>query len=320
MVNPEARRLLELEADWNPEIAASCPAAIGNLLSEILPDPFHAEHEWSPQVLREKRVIGVSATMIEASSRNPSETIWILRDISDQKRMAAEREGARREHALAEIATVLAHEIRNPLGSMELFTGLLAASTTDMPEANQWVTHLQVGLRSLSATVNNVLQFHGQPCGELLPTNLDRPLRETAEFLGPLARQRGLKIQIENSLRTAVVAADVHRLQQVLFNLSLNAFHAMEVGGNLNIRVRPTVALSTPFVQVDFQDEGSGIDPAALQQIFEPGFTTKPGSPGLGLSVCKKVVEQHGGSISVQGSAPQGTTFSVLLPLLKGSE
>ena len=163
--------------------------------------------------------------------RRASETIWILRDISEQKRIAAEREAARRAHALAEIATVLAHEIRNPLGSMELFAGLLAASTAEMPEANQWVTHLQAGLRSLSATVNNVLQFHSQPCGELLPTSLDRLLRETAEFLGPLARQRGLAIRIENRSAAATVAADAHRLQQVFFNLSLNAFHAMQPGG-----------------------------------------------------------------------------------------
>jgi len=145
-------------------------------------------------------------------------------------------------------------------------------------------------------------------------------LRETAEFLGPLARQRGLKIQIENSLRTAVVAADIHRLQQVFFNLSLNAFHAMQSGGVLRIQVRPADTAPDHFVQVDFQDQGRGIDHSELQRIFEPGFTTKAGSPGLGLSVCQKVVEQHGGTITVQSSASPGSTFSILLPLLKGSE
>ncbi len=108
-----------------------------------------------------------------------------LRDISDEKRIAAEREAGRRSHALAEIVTVLAHEIRNPLGSMELFAGLLAGATEEMPEATQWVMHLQAGLRLLAATVNNVLQFHSQPCGELLPVRLDRLLRDTTEFLGP---------------------------------------------------------------------------------------------------------------------------------------
>ena len=124
------------------------------------------------QILPVNRTIGISGAKVEESPGEATETIWILRDISDQKRMAAERESARRAHALAEIATVLAHEIRNPLGSMELFTGLLAGATSELPEANQWVTHLQAGLRSLAATVNNVLQFHSQPCGELISTNV----------------------------------------------------------------------------------------------------------------------------------------------------
>lgn len=318
LLNPEARRLLELQTSWNPEVASAGPAAIQALLTEIPPERFGAEQEWSSSLLGGNKIIGVAATRVETSSPGPSETIWILRDISDQKRVAAERESARRAHALAEIATVLAHEIRNPLGSMELFAGLLEASTADRPEANQWVTHLQAGLRSLSATVNNVLQFHTQPCAELLPTRLDRLLRETAEFLGPLARQRGLTIRIAHLLNKATVACDAHRLQQVFFNLSLNAFQAMQPGGVLLIEVRAANG-SPEFVQLDFQDQGSGIDSLVLKRVFEPGFTSKAGSPGLGLSVCKKVVEQHRGSIRVQSRPAQGTCFSILLPLLKGS-
>lgn len=317
LLNPEARRLLELGPDWNPHSGLPCPAAIEQLLSETFPDRSCSELEWTSSHLRGDKVVGVSARRTEKASQKSCETIWILRDISDQKRAAAERESARQAHALADIATVLAHEIRNPLGSMELFTGLLASATADNAEAAEWVTHLQAGLRSLSATVNNVLQFHSRPCGERLPVRLARLLRETAEFLAPLARQRGLEIGIENSLDQASVAADAHRLQQVFFNLALNAFHAMEPGGVLLIAVS-AAGPGGEFVQVNFQDQGGGIDPGALQKIFNAGFTTKAGSPGLGLSVCSKVVEQHGGMIAVESSVGQGTTFSVFLPLLKG--
>jgi signal transduction histidine kinase len=72
-------------------------------------------------------------------------------------------------------------------------------------------------------------------------------------------------------------------------------------------------------VQVDFEDQGRGIDPALAERIFEPGFTTKAGSPGLGLSVCRKVVEQHGGTIAVERPAEGGSRFSIVLPLAKGS-
>ena len=92
------------------------------------------------------------------------DTIWIIRDITEQKRLASERESARSLRALAEVAAVLSHEIRNPLGSMELFAGLLADATAQMPETRQWVTHLQAGLRTLSSAKQGRGQLHSAQC------------------------------------------------------------------------------------------------------------------------------------------------------------
>jgi len=317
MVNPEARRLLNLDAHWKPSTVSETPTVLEDLLIAGSTSGASSEQEWTSDLIPGDRILAISTATIKAST-NESETIWILRDISDQRRVATEREAARRAHALAEIATVLAHEIRNPLGSMELFTGLLAGATAEMPEASEWVMHLQAGLRSLSATVNNVLQFHSQPCGELLPPEVDRVLRETANFLRPLANERGLRITIENSVGRLRVAADAQRLQQVFFNLSLNAFHAMKRGGALTVRLRWAAGKPERIAQVDFQDQGNGITPELLETIFEPGFTTKAGSPGLGLSVCRKVIEQHGGRICVASQPQQGTTFSIFLPVAGG--
>jgi two-component system sensor histidine kinase FlrB len=319
MVNPEARRLLDLDTQWIPDRDAECPPALSALLSAATPGNSSYEQEWISNPPLCNRSIGISGAKVEESPGDEAETIWILRDTSDQKRIAAERETARRAAALAEIATVLAHEIRNPLASMELFAGLLAGATSQMPEAGEWVTHLQAGLRSLAATVNNVLQFHSQPCGQLISTNVDRLLRETADFLGPLARQRGLEIKIRNPIGRVMVAADAHRLQQVFFNLALNAFQAMKHGGALNIQLQ-WAADCSDSVQIDFEDEGNGIETSQLEKIFEPGFTTKAGSPGLGLSVCKKVIEQHRGSICVESHRQLGTTFSIFLPVSGGTE
>ncbi len=84
--------------------------------------------------------------------------------------------------------------------------------------------------------------------------------------------------------------------------------------------MRAAPDLPGSWAQVDFEDQGTGIDAAALEGIFDPGFTTRAGSPGLGLSVCKKVIEQHGGSIRVRSSVKQGSTFSLFLPLWEGSK
>jgi two-component system sensor histidine kinase FlrB len=244
------------------------------------------------------------------------EGIWILRDMTQEKRIFAEREKSRRNESLAEIATVLAHEIRNPLGSLELFAGLLRDTTAITTEASQWVGQIQAGLRTLAATVNNVLQFHSQPCPEPIPTHLDRLLRETVDFLGPLARQRGMQVRLVNRAGKILLHADPHRLQQVFLNLALNAFRAMSPGSWLvvNVAWAASEAARAREAQIDFEDQGGGIAEEHLGKIFEPGFTTHAGSSGLGLAVCKKVIEQHGGTIRVHSAPRLGTTFSLILP------
>src|SRR5262249_52754171 len=210
------------------------------------------------------------------------------------------------------------HEIRNPLGSMELFTGLLADATAHLPETRQWITHLQAGLRTLSATVNNVLQLHGQASPQMLPTELDRLVSETADFLRPLARQRGQQVKEENRIGKVPTHADPNRLKQVFLNLSLNAFRAMPPGGCLTIRLGWAPQFPGGVAQIDFQDSGRGIAPELLERIYEPGFTTVVGSPGLGLAVCKQVVDEHDGEIRVESGPQSGATFTVFLPVSGG--
>jgi two-component system, sensor histidine kinase FlrB len=315
IINPEARRLLEVPADWVPGNQARLPATFETAIAEFPAEGFFCEQETTVRGVAGNRAIGILRANISEPTDGAGDTIWIVRDITEQKRLACEREATRKSLALAEIATVLAHEIRNPLGSMELFIGLLADATAHLPETRQWITHLQAGLRGLSATVNNVLQFHSQPGAQMLPTEIDRLLGETVDFLLPLARQRGQLIKIENGIGRISTHADANRLKQVFLNLSLNAFRAMPPGGKLGVKLGWAPQFPGELVQIDFRDEGRGLAPELLDRIYEPGFTTTPGSPGLGLAVCKKVIEQHGGEIRVKSKPQQGSTFSVYLPV-----
>lgn len=160
IINPEARRLLGVSGDWVPDVENPLPAALQKLFERVPSSSILAEQEWLAPDTPSNRSIGILRAAVSENAETPGDTVWIIRDITEQKRISTEREAARRSRALAEIAAVLAHEIRNPLGSMELFAGLLSDATTHMPETRQWVNHLQAGLRTLSSTQERRGQLH----------------------------------------------------------------------------------------------------------------------------------------------------------------
>src|SRR5579884_3670396 len=279
LVNPEARRMLGLEQ--KEDSSGSLPAAIRELLQQA------AAGAGEVTLADAGRVLAV--TVREADQGEPGEQIVLLHDVTAEKRLAAEREARRRAQALAE-------------------------ATARQPDVRGWVEHLQAGLRGLAATVNNVLHFHSQaqPCPS--PVQLDRLLRETVEFLRPLAQQRQLQISLVHRAGPVTVIGDAHRLQQAVLNLALNAFRAMEPGGTLWLRL-DRVEDDGSWVQLEVEDNGCGIAPEHLPQIFEPGFTTRPASAGLGLAVVARVVRQHGGTIAVRSQPGRGTVFTLRLPV-----
>jgi len=317
MVNPAARNMLMLgPANAGPG-ALSCNPTFLQFTQSI-----HGATEGSESDLEvcapggQTRFLSISLAQLSRDDSGACDSVYILRDTTEQRRLEHEREASRNLRSLAEMAMILAHEIRNPLASLELFAGLLSDATRNQAVMHTWVDHIQAGLRSLSATVNNILQFHNSPPTEFASVNIARLVRETLEFLQPLARQKGIELHFSCCHPDICIPADPHRLQQVFFNLALNAFRVMARGGALFVRISWSEEAPDRFLVVEFQDQGPGIASGDLERIFQVGFTTNAGSPGLGLAVCKKVVEQHHGSIRVESQAGEGARFLVSLPLL----
>ena len=237
-------------------------------------------------------------------------SVFILRDVSAAKQLERDSENLRRQHALVEMSALLAHEIRNPLGSLELFAGLLAESTLE-GESRRWIEHVQAGLRTLSSTVNNVLDLHNGPPGERARIDAGELLGWAYDFLMPLAHQARVEIQVINELAGVPIHVDRHLLEQVLLNLALNAFHFMPGGGWLSLR---GVDRGPAGIEIDVRDTGSGIPEGDLPRIFDAGFSTRPGSSGLGLAVCRRILEHHGGTIAVESRSGHGASFKISLP------
>jgi two-component system sensor histidine kinase FlrB len=314
MTNPAASRLLATGNDEQESPNASLPRLLGSLLAAPPKQDFSHEQELVVEGAQAQRTIGVTRASIQAKGSG-DDSILILRDLTEAKQLEHEREVSRRTQALAEVATLLAHEIRNPLASLELFAGLLAEALANQAEVLPWINHVQAGLRSLAATVNNVLHFHSQPSAQLLPVDLLRLVGEMVEFLRPLAWQKEMQIELRAPKAAVSILADPSRLQQAFLNLALNALQAMKPGGTLSVNVWQGEEGSLPKANIAFADQGAGIRAENLQKIFEPGFTTRCGSTGLGLAVARKVIEQHGGTIRVDSQEGQGTTFTLALPL-----
>ncbi len=255
----------------------------------------------------------VAGSLERSYGQLQTEVAQLRRELDAANRdLDRERERLRRQQAMVEMSAVLAHEIRNPLGSMELFAGLLAESALDR-DSRSWVEHLQAGLRTLAATVNNVLHLDRLPRAQMSPTDFGELLGWAQGFLQPLARQSRVQLEVVNRWQGMQGSADRHCLEQVVLNLALNAFRSMPGGGWLRLRGRRSGDGSAAELEVI--DSGPGIAPENLQRVFEAGFSTRPGSPGLGLAVCREVVEQHGGTITVESRPGRGARFLVRLPL-----
>lgn len=257
-----------------------------------------------------RRWLAARHAWLTESCEGPS--IFILRDTTERRRLDKMEDRMMRDQALAEISALLAHEIRNPLGSLELFAGLLAESAL-APETRSWVQHIQAGLRTLAATVNNVLHFHSLPEPERLAVDVEQLLDWSRDFCAPLAMQSSITMSLQPCGPGLIISADRHRLEQVLLNLVLNGIRAMPAGGWIELRARKLAEESQ--VEIVVADTGPGISAEDLPRIFDAGFSRRSGSPGLGLAVCRKIVQQHKGTIAAASDPGRGASFTLRFPL-----
>ena len=235
-------------------------------------------------------------------------SIWILRDITAGKLAEQEREAARSSMALAEVSTTLAHEIRNPLASMELFAGLIAE---DPANTGQWVSHLRAGIRLLSGTVNNVLSLHGGANPHLAPVDLNACVQSGVEFVRPIADQAGVILSFAGRDSELTIQGNENLLRQVVLNLICNAIRHTPTGGKIDALIRKVSRHGAMHALVEITDTGRGIPDYLIDRIFEPGFSVDGDTPGLGLAVCKRIMTSHGGEIRASSRVDRGSTFQL---------
>lgn len=239
-------------------------------------------------------------------------SIWILRDVTATRVAEQEREAARRAVALAEISSILAHEIRNPLASLELFVGLIAE---DPAAASQWIAHLRAGIRTLAGTVNNVLSMNGENHVRLSALDFSGCVQAAVEFVRPVAEQAGVGLTFYPAEQAIHIEGNEDGIRQIVLNLVCNAIRHTPAEGSIDVMVRREERGGGPVATLEVRDTGCGIPEEQMPRLFDAGFSGAGETPGLGLAVCQRLVQQHGGRIQVSSRLNEGSSFVLEFPL-----
>ncbi|MFT7638749.1 MAG: signal transduction histidine kinase [Pirellulaceae bacterium] len=218
---------------------------------------------------------------------------------------------------LAELSGSLAHEIKNPLSVIRMNMDLLAEDFMEDPTKNRRaINKIEVVNRQctrLENLLNDFLRFARLQKLDLTPGNLNDQIERVLVLYKPLADDSGVEIIrfLEADLPSIKIHAEM--LQAALVNLVKNALEAMPDGGTLEVRTRR----ASSSVALDLIDTGCGIDDSTAMNMFNAFYTTKNGGSGLGLPTARKIIEAHGGRISVQSAVGRGTQFTLEFPTLK---
>jgi signal transduction histidine kinase len=223
--------------------------------------------------------------------------------------------------ALGQMAAGLAHEIRNPLGSIKGAAQYLRPVEGQTADAStrEFLDIIVEEVDRLNKIVSQFLDYARPYRGEQSPLDVNDVVRKTINLFEK--ERTGSRVEIVMNLLDGLppVRADAQQLRQVFLNLTINAFDAMTQGGRLQIstslRRSTRRGAAAAFLEVRFRDDGVGIPPADLRNLFIPFFTTKEKGTGLGLPISQRIIENHGGTVEVRSQPGSGSTFTVLLPV-----
>jgi PAS domain S-box-containing protein len=264
------------------------------------------------------KVLATSSTPLRNASGSKAGTLHIIRDITEVKALEERNKRSERLAAMGEMAVELAHEIRNPLGSIELFASLLEKELPKSSDPGRWAENIRIGSRSLNNIVSNMLHFANPHAPQFQEVDLHDLLREILTFAEPILKQREVWIETRLESRRCMVLGDRELLKQMILNLVLNSLQAMPARGAITIGTRDVHTLPggavCEGVELAVRDTGLGIPPENLSRIFDPFFTTNKNGTGLGLSVVNQIIEQHSGFIQVESEVNVGTVFMMVLP------
>ncbi|MBN1537975.1 MAG: PAS domain-containing protein [Anaerolineales bacterium] len=273
---------------------------------------LRTKRQWQPD--GEPEEWEISTYPIYDDSNQVTQAIIIEEDVTDKRRLEATIAQSEKLAAVGQLAAGLAHEINNPLTAIIANTQLLQREIQPEEDMRELVDLIAKAGYRAAQVVRNLLDLARKEQYVFEPTDVNDTLRNALSLLNHEFMARSISLVFEPSEDLPPITGSPDHLQGVWLNLLTNAMDALENTAN---EIHVTSSLLGSEIRVIVSDNGKGIPPERLNRIFEPFYTTKaPGrGTGLGLSLCHRVIKQHGGHILVDSQLGVGTKFTVILPV-----
>lgn len=264
------------------------------------------------------KVIGYTLAHVHADSGDTIGTSMFFTDLTRVEQIE-ERERLRdRLAAVGEMAAAIAHEVKNPLGGIEVLAGLLRRKLPETAEAQTLLKDIINEAKMANAIVQEVLDFVRPIRLQMEPADLREILRAAESLADSKIARRATRLTVALPDRLPALQGDTYQLTQLFTNLFTNAYEALEGRGDVSVTAAVTThsggGPSSPAVRVDVADTGPGMPQDVADKVFDPFFTTKAQGSGLGLAIVRKIVDAHDGRISLRTAVGTGTSISVTIP------
>ncbi|MBI5903763.1 MAG: hypothetical protein HZB84_09825 [Deltaproteobacteria bacterium] len=253
----------------------------------------------------------------EASRKLEQQYALLERRVEELNEELAEKnrvmERTRRLAAMGEMAAKIAHEIRNPLGSMAIFATLLERELANDAEKRKFASYITNGINTLDNLLSNMLLFASAPAARLKSVDIREVIEDSILLVSGYERAGGtVTSEFEGH---SIIMADGSLLRQLFLNLLINAMDSLDGGaGTVGVSAKVIEEGRGPMLVVQVRDTGKGIPAEELDRIFDPFFSTKERGTGLGLAIVSAVVNAHRGSIDVDSKKGEGTVFTIRIP------
>ncbi len=266
--------------------------------------------------------ISLSISPVKGPGNEKEGIVLTLHDVTRIKKL--EEQANRNGHlaAMGEMAAKIAHEIRNPLGSIELFATALMKDLEGSGELKALAGHISSGVKSINSIISNLVLFiRPEQKADFKIIDIYDSLNDSLFFFGHLIKSNdSIEVITDYSPESLIIYGDSELLKQVYLNLILNAIQAMPDGGKLTVSTKKCRDQQTNshFLEIRCSDTGEGISKANTSRVFDPFFTTKKKGTGLGLPIVHSIIKLHGGTIDINSTEGKGTVCTVILPLWDG--